>query len=61
MLFCFFQAIHVPSLHRKVPNVFDDKHADELQGQSTAQTTGIAGHLSGRFIPTVERGSIDLT
>ncbi|KAJ8592841.1 hypothetical protein M405DRAFT_859413, partial [Rhizopogon salebrosus TDB-379] len=30
-------------------------------GQSTAQTTGIAGHLSGRFIPTVERGSIDLT
>jgi hypothetical protein len=41
--------------------VFDDKRADELQGQSTAQTTGIAGHLSGRFIPTVERGSIDLT
>ncbi|KAJ8595100.1 hypothetical protein M405DRAFT_929750, partial [Rhizopogon salebrosus TDB-379] len=30
-------------------------------GQSTAQTTGIGGHLSGRFIPTVERGSIDLT
>ncbi|KAJ8581652.1 hypothetical protein M405DRAFT_938167 [Rhizopogon salebrosus TDB-379] len=30
-------------------------------GRSTAQTTGIAGHLSGRFIPSVERGSIDLT
>ncbi|KAG1871608.1 hypothetical protein F4604DRAFT_1768978 [Suillus subluteus] len=30
-------------------------------GQSTAQTTGISGHMSGRFIPTVERGSIDLT
>ncbi|KAJ8579837.1 hypothetical protein M405DRAFT_869920, partial [Rhizopogon salebrosus TDB-379] len=30
-------------------------------GQSTAQTTGIGGHLSGRFIPTVEGGSIDLT
>ncbi|KAG2141054.1 hypothetical protein DEU56DRAFT_797004 [Suillus clintonianus] len=30
-------------------------------GQSTAQTTGIGGHMSGRFIPTVERGSIDLT
>lgn len=30
-------------------------------GQSTAQTTGIGGHLSGGFIPTVERGSIDLT
>ncbi|KIJ66567.1 hypothetical protein HYDPIDRAFT_26903 [Hydnomerulius pinastri MD-312] len=29
-------------------------------GQSTAQTTGIAVHLSSRFIPTVERGSIDL-
>ncbi|KAG1902642.1 uncharacterized protein F5891DRAFT_1022595 [Suillus fuscotomentosus] len=30
-------------------------------GQSTAQTTGIGGHMSGRFIPTIERGSIDLT
>ncbi|KAG1718293.1 hypothetical protein EDB19DRAFT_952071 [Suillus lakei] len=30
-------------------------------GQSTAQTTGISGHMSGRFVPTVERGSIDLT
>ncbi|KAG2140195.1 hypothetical protein DEU56DRAFT_900984 [Suillus clintonianus] len=30
-------------------------------GQSTAQTTGIGGHMSGLFIPTVERGSIDLT
>ncbi|KIJ66620.1 hypothetical protein HYDPIDRAFT_26952 [Hydnomerulius pinastri MD-312] len=29
-------------------------------GQSTVQTTGIAVHLSSRFIPTVERGSIDL-
>ncbi|KAG2069450.1 hypothetical protein BDR04DRAFT_1101540 [Suillus decipiens] len=29
-------------------------------GQSTAQTTGMACHMSGRFIPTVERGSIDL-
>jgi hypothetical protein len=41
--------------------VFDDKRADELQGQSTAQTTGITGHLSGRFISTAEQGSIDLT
>jgi len=30
------------------------------KGQSTAQTTGIAVHLSSRFIPTVERGLIDL-
>ncbi|KAF9218548.1 hypothetical protein BS17DRAFT_791170 [Gyrodon lividus] len=29
-------------------------------GQSTAQTSGIAAHLSSRFIPTVERGLIDL-
>ncbi|KAF9225139.1 hypothetical protein BS17DRAFT_879271 [Gyrodon lividus] len=29
-------------------------------GQSTAETSGIAVHLSSRFIPTVERGSIDL-
>ncbi|OAX38949.1 hypothetical protein K503DRAFT_865778 [Rhizopogon vinicolor AM-OR11-026] len=29
-------------------------------GQSTAQTTGTVCHMSGRFIPTVERGSIDL-
>ncbi|KAG2138221.1 hypothetical protein BD769DRAFT_1434765, partial [Suillus cothurnatus] len=26
--------------------------------QSTAQTTGIGGHMSGQFIPTVERGSL---
>ncbi|KAH9946348.1 uncharacterized protein BXZ73DRAFT_86493 [Epithele typhae] len=29
-------------------------------GHSTAQTTGLAGHMSARFIPTVERESIDL-
>ncbi|KAG1724397.1 uncharacterized protein EDB91DRAFT_142270 [Suillus paluster] len=29
-------------------------------GQSTDQTTGMSCHMSGRFIPTVERGSIDL-
>lgn len=30
-----------------------------LQGHSTAQTTGLGGHISARFIPTVERESID--
>ncbi|KAI5991739.1 hypothetical protein F5J12DRAFT_861117 [Pisolithus orientalis] len=30
------------------------------KGQTTTETTGIAVHLSSRFIPTVERGSIDL-
>ncbi|EIW60639.1 uncharacterized protein TRAVEDRAFT_119941 [Trametes versicolor FP-101664 SS1] len=29
-------------------------------GHSTGQTTGIGGHMSARFIPTVERESIDL-
>lgn len=29
-------------------------------GHSTGQTTGLAGHLAARFIPTVERESIDL-
>ena len=30
------------------------------QGHATSQTTGIAGHMAARFIPTVERESIDL-
>ncbi|KAJ9124824.1 hypothetical protein QFC24_003193 [Naganishia onofrii] len=29
-------------------------------GQPTAQTTGLGGHISARFIPTVERESVDL-
>ncbi|KAF8581823.1 hypothetical protein K439DRAFT_1513339 [Ramaria rubella] len=29
-------------------------------GHATGQTTGLGGHISGRFIPTVERESIDL-
>ncbi|KAG8840644.1 hypothetical protein FRB91_005846, partial [Serendipita sp. 411] len=29
-------------------------------GHATGQTTGISGHMSARFIPTVERESIDL-
>ncbi|CCM02906.1 uncharacterized protein FIBRA_05020 [Fibroporia radiculosa] len=29
-------------------------------GHATGQTTGIAGHIAARFIPTVERESIDL-
>jgi len=31
-----------------------------FQGHATGQTTGIGGHISARFIPTVERESIDL-
>lgn len=31
-----------------------------MQGHATGQTTGIAGHIAARFIPTVERESIDL-
>jgi hypothetical protein len=30
------------------------------QGHATAQTTGLGGHMAARFIPTVERESIDL-
>ncbi|KIK80619.1 hypothetical protein PAXRUDRAFT_15687 [Paxillus rubicundulus Ve08.2h10] len=38
-----------------------DGHGSRLFiGQSTLQTSGSAIHLSGRFVPTVERGSIDL-
>ena len=29
-------------------------------GQATGQTTGLGGHIAARFIPTVERESIDL-
>jgi hypothetical protein len=35
-------------------------HAKIFIGHSTGQTTGIGGHMSARFIPTVERESIDL-
>ncbi|KAI0046331.1 hypothetical protein FA95DRAFT_1398210 [Auriscalpium vulgare] len=35
-------------------------HARVFIGHSTGQTTGIGGHLATRFIPTVERESIDL-
>lgn len=31
-----------------------------LKGHATAQTTGVGGHMAARFIPTVERESIDL-
>lgn len=29
-------------------------------GHATGQTTGLGGHMAARFIPTVERESIDL-
>ncbi|KAI1790758.1 hypothetical protein LXA43DRAFT_921512 [Ganoderma leucocontextum] len=35
-------------------------HAKVFIGHSTGQTTGLGGHMSARFIPTVERESIDL-
>ena len=43
-----------------VPPVDGDQSAKVFIGQATAQTTGIGGHLSARFIPTVERESMDL-
>lgn len=42
------------------PPLDGDKSAKVFIGQATGQTTGIGGHLSARFIPTVERESIDL-
>ena len=37
-----------------------DLYIDNTQGHATGQTTGIGGHMAARFIPTVERESIDL-
>ncbi|EIW70337.1 hypothetical protein TREMEDRAFT_29286 [Tremella mesenterica DSM 1558] len=42
------------------PPLDGEKGARVFIGQATAQTTGIGGHLAARFIPTVERESIDL-
>lgn len=42
------------------PPLDGDKSAKVFIGQATSQTTGIGGHLAARFIPTVERESIDL-
>ncbi|ORX36563.1 hypothetical protein BD324DRAFT_452712 [Kockovaella imperatae] len=42
------------------PSLDSDQSAKVFIGQATSQTTGIGGHLAARFIPTVERESIDL-
>jgi hypothetical protein len=42
------------------PPLDGEKSAKVFIGQATGQTTGIGGHLAARFIPTVERESIDL-
>ncbi|WVQ99431.1 hypothetical protein IAU59_006566 [Kwoniella sp. CBS 9459] len=42
------------------PPIDSEKSARVFIGQPTSQTTGIGGHLAARFIPTVERESIDL-
>lgn len=42
------------------PPLDGEKSAKVFIGQATSQTTGIGGHLAARFIPTVERESIDL-
>ncbi|KAL7421639.1 hypothetical protein Q5752_003408 [Cryptotrichosporon argae] len=42
------------------PALDSERSAKVFIGQATAQTTGIGGHLAARFIPTVERESIDL-
>jgi len=42
------------------PPLDGEKSAKLFIGQATSQTTGIGGHFAARFIPTVERESIDL-
>ena len=42
------------------PPLDGEKSAKIFIGQATSQTTGIGGHMAARFIPTVERESIDL-
>jgi hypothetical protein len=42
------------------PPLDGEKSAKIFIGQATSQTTGIGGHFAARFIPTVERESIDL-
>ncbi|WVR07080.1 hypothetical protein IAU60_004119 [Kwoniella sp. DSM 27419] len=42
------------------PPLNGDQSAKVFIGQATSQTTGIGGHIAARFIPTVERESIDL-
>ncbi|OWT41907.1 hypothetical protein C362_00273 [Cryptococcus neoformans Bt1] len=42
------------------PKLDADMSAKVFIGQPTGQTTGIGGHVASRFIPTVERESIDL-
>jgi hypothetical protein len=42
------------------PALDGEQSAKVFIGQATGQTTGIGGHLAARFIPTVERESIDL-
>ena len=42
------------------PKLDSDMSAKVFIGQPTGQTTGIGGHVASRFIPTVERESIDL-
>lgn len=42
------------------PPLDSDKSARIFIGQPTSQTTGIGGHMAARFIPTVERESVDL-
>ncbi|KAG2052673.1 hypothetical protein BDR06DRAFT_1009302 [Suillus hirtellus] len=55
---CFlFVSVHIVMLS----SCFREYTSRIFIGQSAAQTTGIGGHMYGRFIPTVERGSIDLT
>ena len=49
-----------PRVHCQSSQKYNGAISHVEQGHATAQTTGLGGHMAARFIPTVERESIDL-
>ena len=60
LLLILVQIWFCPYFHCQSGNRHVEPTAHLNQGHATAQTTGIGGHMATRFIPTVERESIDL-
>ena len=49
-----------PCVHCQLSQKSDGGISHTEQGHTTTQTTGLGGHMAARFIPTIDRGSIDL-
>ena len=60
LLLTFAQVWLRPSVYRQSRHNCNGVISHSEQGHATAQTTGLGGHMAARFIPTVERESIDL-